>query len=77
MAGCSLIEDGISRVLPVARASTQEWLDVKEFLERECPTWTFGAHLQGESLPGGWRGSGSQLSPWSIALDDVSSPAAS
>jgi len=34
-----LINDGAPTVLPVARASHDDWLSVAGLLERECPTW--------------------------------------
>jgi hypothetical protein len=44
-----LIDDEIPTMLPVVRATPQEWVDVREFLQHECPTWTFGGeHLLGE-----------------------------
>jgi hypothetical protein len=43
-----LIDDGVPTILPVVRASQQEWRDVREFLQRECPMWAFeGAPAQG------------------------------
>jgi hypothetical protein len=41
-----LIDNGQPKVLPVARATQDEWQRVKSVLEAGCPAWTFGDNLQ-------------------------------